>query len=367
MTRRLFLGAAAAVPAMPVETFTPLFDGETLRGWSVVNGPSSAFSVRDGAIVIHEGSNYPTWLRTDREYENFDFRCEVFIKGWANSGLFFHAPEYGRPTECGFKLNLFQKRDAVPLAESMGAIFPVIPPKLVNVRNQGEWNSVRVLMDWPALRVWINDEMVQDLDCEALPELRYRLRAGAIGIESLSYPLRFRKLEIRELPSKQKWQNLYAQPSDMDQWEVVEKPKIEALGAVLRTDGLGYLSTKQNYRDFEFQCYIRASKHSNGGIIFRGAADVKGDHYEIQLHDVEGAVYPTGSLYGYARAKPYPRIAPEQWYLFQLIVQGSRCIVRVDGETVVDYPSLAWVGAGRIMLQAHQMGKWIEYRRIRVR
>ena len=40
--------------------------------------------------------------------------------------------------------------------------------------------------------------------------------------------------------------------------------------------------------------YIRASKHSNGGVLFR--CDLKGTqgrHYEIQIHDVEGAVYPT--------------------------------------------------------------------------
>jgi len=361
------MAGSLAGPLAGQSSFSPLFDGRTLDGWSVVSGPESAFYVRDGAIVVHGGSNFPTWLRSAKRYENFEFRGEVFVQGWANGGLYFHAPEFGPPTECGVKLNLFQKKDATPLRESMGSIFPVVAPRKVNVRNQGEWNAIRVLADGPMLRVWINDELVHDLNRDEHPELRYRLRSGYVGIESLGYPLRFRNLEIRELPERERWTTLYAGESDMDRWEIVEKPKVEALGETLRLDGLGYLATRESYRDFAFQCYIRASKHSNGGVIFRADGEKPAQHYEIQLHDVEGAVYPTGSLYGFQRAHPYPRIAPEEWYLFQLFAEGPRCVVRVNGVTVVDYPAMQRLSSGRIMLQAHQLGKWIEYRGIRVR
>lgn len=366
-SRREMFTTALAAAAWPVKAAQQmLFDGTTLNGWQVVDGPDSAFHVDAGAIRVHPGSGHPAWLRTSRRYENFDFRCEVFIEGWANGGIFFGAPEHGRPTECGFKLNLFQKQDKQMLGESVGAIFPSVPPRLINVKNKGEWNTIRIRLDWPSLRVWFNGELVQDLDCDAHPDLRYKLRDGYLGIESLSYPLRFRNLTIEELPSKLKWISLYESPSDMDKWSVIEKPKFEALGGVLRGDDLGYLATRQQFRDFEFQCYIRASRHSNGGIIFRGS-EKSADHYEIQIHDVEGAVYPTGSLYGYARAKPYPRIAPERWFPFQLIVKDSRCVVRVNGDTVVDYASLERLSPGPIMLQAHQRDRWIEYKQIRVR
>jgi hypothetical protein len=228
---------------------------------------------------------------------------------------------------------------------------------------------MRVLMDWPRLQVWMNGEVVQDVNVESNPELRYRLRSGYLGIESLSYPIRFRNLRIRELPSKVTWQDLYVTADDFFKWRITEgKPKYEALGEVLRGDGLGYLGTVDKYKDFALQMYIRASKWSNGGIIFRGAGPgIQEPHYEIQLHDVEGAVYPTGSLYGYKRAQPYPQIAPEEWYLFQLFVQGKDCVVRVNGDTVVDYHDLELQDAAPIQLQAHQAGRWIEYKRIRVR
>ena len=128
---------------------------------------------------------------------------------------------------------------------------------------------------------------------------------------------------------------------------------------MLRADGLGHLMTRETYKDFTQQLYIRSSKHANSGVLFRAEGSSNKPNYEIQIHDVEGAVYPTGSLYGYHRAK-YPHTTPEEWYLFQLIVQDRRCIVRVNGETVTDYPTLDRNAPGHILLQAHQAGKWTE-------
>ena len=77
MNRRKFLTSAAAAPAIAAaqsaDNFTPLFDGRTLAGWSIRQGPESAFYVRDGAIVVHHGAGFPCWLRSAAQYENFDF------------------------------------------------------------------------------------------------------------------------------------------------------------------------------------------------------------------------------------------------------------------------------------------------------
>src|SRR3954471_14243391 len=142
MNRRLFLGAAAAAPlAFAQDTtdetgFTPLFDGATLNGWTVKDGPESAFYVNEGAIVVHESAGFPTWLCSAREYENFDFRGEFFVRGWTDSGIYLHAPEHGRNIWCGMKVNIFHQVDAAPAPESMGSIFPLVPPLKVNVRNK---------------------------------------------------------------------------------------------------------------------------------------------------------------------------------------------------------------------------------------
>jgi hypothetical protein len=373
MNRRGFLSAAAAAPLLFAQAddeagFTSLFDGRSLAGWNVQDGPESAFYVNEGAIVAHESAGYPTWLRSARQYENFDFRGEFFVRGWMNSGIYLHAPEHGRNMWCGMKINIFHQVDEKPAPESMGSIFPIVPPLKVNVKNKGEWNTFRIAMDWPRLRVWTNGEPVQDLDVESIPELRHRLRSGYLGLESLSYPIRFRNLRVRELPSKVAWTPLYTGPDDLAKWHISDgKPKFEALGPVLHSDALGHLATNEKYRDFELQMYVRHAWHHNGGVLFRSAGQGnRGRHYEIQLHDVEGAHYPTGSLYSVKRGI-YPRIEAGQWWLFQLRVKDATCLVRINGETIVEYDKLDNLDEGPIELQAHEMGKWTEYKNILIR
>jgi len=348
--------------------FTSLFDGTSLNGWSVQDGPSSAFYVKDGAIVVHEAFGFPAWLRSARQYENFDFRGEFFLKGWMDSGIYLHAPEHGRPMWNGMQIHLFHQNDEKPMPQSMGAVFPVIAPIKINVKNQGEWNSFRILMDWPRLQVWTNEEMIQDLDVESTPELRRRFRRGYLGFESLSYPIRFRNLRVKELPSKEKWEILYGGPADFDKWQVSDgKPNVTVAGDVLHANGNGLLATKETFRDFELQLYVRHAKHHNGGVLFRAAdAARKIRPYEIQLHDVEGAHYPTGSLYSYKRAN-YPKIEPEVWFPFQLMVKDRTCAVRVNGDTVLEYDQLENLTEGPIQLQAHAPGTWTEFKQIMVK
>ena len=368
MRRRTFLKSCAATPLLFAadDASKSIFDGASLNGWSIQQGPASAFYVANGAITVSDSANFPAWLRFDQELENFDFSCEFFVKGWTDSAVYLHAPMFGPPQESGFAIKLFHKQET-PKPESMGSVFPIVPPKLINVKSKAEWNTLRILMDWPKLQVWSNGEIVQDLNVESNSELRHRLRGGYLGLQSLSYPIQFRNLTLKTLPAKMPWRTLYHQPADLDQWKVVEgKPRFQTLGKVLRGDGLGHLGTKDRFKDFDLEMYIRASKHSNGGIIFRAEGAGNLPHYEIQLHDVEGAVYPTGSLYGYRRAK-YPRVRPEEWYLFQLHVQDRQCLVRINGETVVDYQTLDRLDPGMIILQAHDGPRWIEYQRIRIR
>jgi hypothetical protein len=375
MRRREFLSTPALALAQgESETgFTSLFDGKTLKGWTIQDGPQSAFYVEAGSIAGHETSGFPAWLRSEKEYENFDLRLEFFIRGWMDGGVLFHAPEHGRPSWAGKLIKIFQQLDKEPQTNSMGAVFPIVAPKLINVRGKGEWNTMRILMDWPRLRVWTNDQLIQDLDCDEHPAIHHRLRQGFIGLSTLSYPLRFRNLRIRELPAKEKWETLFETDADLDNWYVSESnqrtpAQFLARNGVIWADGLGHLATKKSYRDFELQLYVRHLKHHNSGVLFRTAGKglASSRSYEIQLHDVEDSHFPTGSLY-YFKRSVYPRIEPEKWYLMQLIVQGRECIVRIDGQTVTIYDKLDNVEEGHIELQAHQAGRWTEFKRIRVK
>jgi hypothetical protein len=247
-------------------------------------------------------------------------------------------------------------------------LFPLVAPRLVNVRNKGEWNTFRIRMEWPRLQVWTNDAQIHDVALDADPNFKYRLRRGYLGLASLSYPIRFRGLTVEELPGKEQWDVLYDGPQSLDRWYVSDaKPNFTALGRVLRGDGVGHFATKEQFHDFELRMYIRAAKDHNGGVLFRtNGQGNRSRHYEIQLHDVEEAHFPTGSLY-YFKRSVYPKIAAERWYPFHLIVQGKRCMVRINGETVLEYDTLENLDEGHLELQAHRAGFWTEYKDIRVK
>jgi len=48
-----------------------------------------------------------------------------------------------------------------------------------------------------------------------------------------------------------------------------------------------------------------------------------------------------------------------------LIVKGKDCLVRINGENVVEYHELENLNPGRIMLHAYQNGGRIEYKQVR--
>src|SRR5262249_15744747 len=149
MQRRCFLQlpfAALGAAATTEQGFTSLFDGVSLKGWSVREGPETAFYVQDQSIIVHSGANFPTWLCSDRHYETFGFRGEFYLKGWMDSGIYLHAPEHGRNAWCGLEVKLFHAEQEKPDPYGCGAIFPLVAPREVKVKNKGEWNSFRILM-----------------------------------------------------------------------------------------------------------------------------------------------------------------------------------------------------------------------------
>lgn len=110
ITRRSFLGAAAAAPlalAAPGD-WTPLFDGRTLEGWRASESQSS-WRVTEGAIAAggprsHLFYNGPV---KGARFRNFELEVEVLAHPLANSGVYFHTAyqESGFPRK-GFEIQI---------------------------------------------------------------------------------------------------------------------------------------------------------------------------------------------------------------------------------------------------------------------
>lgn len=368
LTTGFFLFIALPVSAIE-EGFVPLFNGENLDGWEIMHGGDESFTVtEDGELYCPGETGYPCWLRSEKQYENFDLRFEFMIDGWTNSGFFFHAPLHGRLSKTGFEFQIYHDRNPITKTMTGGAIFGVEPPIVNAVKERDTWQQVRILMDWPYLRIWLNGQLIHDLNLEQHPELRYRLREGYFGIQDTGYNAWFRNIRVRELPDKQEWQSLF-NGDNLLGWYIEGSGATWSAqdGVIYAEDNGSYLVTRDEFENFELFTYVRSDQNANGGIFFRwNTLEGRDRGNEIQIENVPDSPHPTGSLYNIVRSDP-PYINAGEWFPMQIRVEGSHVVVRVNGETTVDYRGLTTIRPGHISLQMHSWGKWIEWKDIRIR
>jgi hypothetical protein len=358
------------VQANDEEGFVPLFNGKDLSGW-VAEGPCK-FIPKGDEIYCPGVGNYPTWLRSEQEFENFIIRFEFRMWLYGEGGLFLHAPLHGRNNRVGFEIQLSDEiRNRKPSVISTGAIFDVVAPRSQAARPLGEWNQVEVSFDWPRLKVLLNGTLVQDLDVEQNPELGDRLRSGYLGWQDRGKAYAIRKARIKTLPKTDTMHSIFDGKS-LAGWKILDgggsaRFNVEQ-GAIVARDGNGYLLTDKEYQDYDLFTYVKTDPQANGGIFLRWKSLVPKDRgYEIQIEDIADSNNPTGSIYDWSKASGLVPVQPGEWYPMQIHVRGPECRVRVNGLTVATADDLEIIRKGPIALQMHSARKTIWFKDVRVR
>jgi hypothetical protein len=167
------VGAADDFAAEP--GFESLFNGKDLSGWRVGNerlegkteSTDGRFKARDGAIVI-QGANPIKDIYTVREFgKDFVLRLEFRASPRANSGLHVRGKQ-------------LQVRD-----------YPAIGPyKNLKHFKDGGWNAIEVTVKGNKAHCTCNGEVLED--ALAVPD------KGAIGLQSETNQIEYRRLRIRE-------------------------------------------------------------------------------------------------------------------------------------------------------------------------
>ncbi len=299
----LLLGLAIAAPALTNNTkpadekddgFTPLFDGQSLRGWVNVNGAPNTFFVRDKEIIT---TGKPTgYLRTTKQYENFiaefDWMHVPAKPGSVgNSGFFVWAdpiPAVGTPYTRGIEVQVlvnltYKNKKGKITATSQGDLFSIwgaicVPdrphpdgwarclPSESHCKGEREWNHYRVEANDGVLKLAVNGHVVSGLS-------RCRPRKGYLALESEGSECHFKNLKIKELPSTNPrpdevanedkgFKNLYT-GLDLSGWKADDETKKhwQPKDWVLHYDGKGKeLRTEKEYGDAEFIVDFRFPK-----------------------------------------------------------------------------------------------------------
>lgn len=381
------LGIPGAVPGLSQaekdEGFVSLFNGRDLSGWHLEGPHDRAFVVADGELRTTKLGNYPTWLRTENSYENFCLRLDYKVPFSGKCDLVIHAPLHGRRSNVGIQIVISEETVRGAQVQHTGAIVGVAREKKVVAEKHSRWYPMEVFVDYPTLRVTVNGQVVQELDCDKNEKLRYRLRSGHIGLATASKLSALRNIHIKELPSKEQWVHLLAGIQGIDSkdkwvalesgsgkagWRMLGKASWAVRDGVLRGMGNGYLLSEGQWQDFELFTYVRATTLANGGIFFRWkGTDMKDRGYEIQIYNNPDARNPTGSIYGYARNDNL-NVPDNAWVPMQIVAKGKTVLTRINGDSgAYSDECTEFVRPGRIGLQMHGHGGRIEYKDLRVK
>lgn len=335
------LVSGAQAPRGTTQHWQPLFNGEDLQGWEIVNG--GKWSVEDGTILMRRlpGETNGAWLFTKSDYSDFILRLK-FLPGTEtfHSGILIREPGHGkitRPAFSGYEVSLAQ---GIRRENTTGAIYfsanayeKAIPAK--------QWSVVEIRCLGDHITTFINGEKA----AETHTRRSYR---GGIGLHlhgGKDQPeYRWKDIEIQELaPPPREFQ--------YDEEKLAQMPGgFEPLaglsssgpwvwnGSQLRAAGAreqSWILSSGTYRNFILEFDFKVSGGGSAGAVFRVPAQPS-EGYEFRIEDRDD-VNPSGSIFNLARAFNFDvctqRIYhPGQW---------NQARIYVTGDHVVTYLNLA--------------------------
>jgi hypothetical protein len=131
-------------------------------------------------------------------------------------------------------------------------------------------------------------------------------------------------------------------------------------------------SKRGDYENFHLRVEARINHLGNSGVYFRSeyglgwGINPKG--YEAQIFEGDAQdPYKTGSLYSLAKVTS-DLVKPDTWFTLDVIVQGNRTIIQVNGKTAVDFvDEAARYKKGHFALQVERPPRTIiQFRKIEV-
>jgi len=245
--------------------FTPMFNGKDFTGWNI-DPNLGAWLAEDGCITCKGDPKEPYLILTRKVYENFELYADFKMSENCNSGILLSQLERGwaRESYVGFELQISDDAGkAIKATSHCGSVYNALMPVANPVKPAGIWNRYYIIMNWPVLKVWLNGQVVQDVNLEEHEVTKFKLRKGYIGLQNHGKYVQFKNLYIRELPSKEKVAELF-NGKDLNGWtKVGDANWTVSNGEIVATGGDGWLVTEKELENYELRIF--AGKYENGG------------------------------------------------------------------------------------------------------
>jgi hypothetical protein len=186
--------------SLAADGFVPLFDGQTLDGWTPL--PGGTWKVSDGAIVGSQDSSESRhgMLLSQKQYGDFIVRLKYkSLKG--NSGFYFRVQKVDSAVSVkGFQAEIdADGKDVGGLYETLGRAW-VVQPKPEEIKTYykvKDWNEMTVSAIGGDIAVTVNGVQTAALKDDPSP------REGYFGMQlhgGQNMHVLFKDVEIKQLP-----------------------------------------------------------------------------------------------------------------------------------------------------------------------
>jgi hypothetical protein len=377
--------------------WVPLFDGQTLNGWSQKGGAAN-YTVREGTIVGSSVHNTPnSFLTTDALYGDFILELEVSVDTTSNSGIQIRSnsfPYYRNGVVHGYQVEIDPSKRAwsggIYDEQRRGWLYPLTNnPEAQKAFKLNNWNHYRIEAIGDTLKTWVNGIAAAHVIDEKTPRGFIGLQVHSIANEAQegreiswkniriltdSVAKYSKKTPLKPVITKNKltideanngWQLLW-DGATTNGWRGAKLDRFPEQGWVIADGELTVLSsggdeaagggdivTKELFADFEVSVDFKLTPGANSGIKYyvdtnlnKGAGSAIGLEYQLlddalhpdaKLGNHEGS-RTVSSLYDLIKADPGKPIHPiGEWNTAYIISNQGHVEHWLNGMKVLEY------------------------------
>jgi hypothetical protein len=189
------------------QEWKPLLSGDSLREWRFA-GTEEAFQLKDGTLTVNNASGpgqiMYTGTGTQLDLRNFELRAKVFTQPGGRGGIAFHVSPKDERASGGMEVRLDNAYGPPGPGHNLARTGSLVwlRPIVRSIVPDERWFSLRVLVEVPRVRIWVEDRLLVDYREPRGLDIGPRLKRGTITVRGHggSGNVLLRDLKIKALP-----------------------------------------------------------------------------------------------------------------------------------------------------------------------
>ncbi|MDA1049288.1 MAG: DUF1080 domain-containing protein [Planctomycetota bacterium] len=209
-------------PQAPLETTAQtvfpgsqsLFNGTDLTGWTPMSTSGNDDDVHQPTTGGWQAGDSEllcnwlrsSWLKSSRQYGDFELQLEYKLLPGGNSGVYIRSPGLGHLSRTGIEVQLLDDDSPsfrnTAADKRTGALWGIAAPTVRVPQPAGQWHLIAIRCERPRIQVHLDGTEIVDADATKNLALQGRPRSGYIGLTNWhgeAFGTSFRNIRIKEL------------------------------------------------------------------------------------------------------------------------------------------------------------------------